>query len=85
MPRFSGAEIQELVRRACYEPMREAQRSKTFKVCGELSDGVPIYQACDEADPDAKRMSLLDIPAEQLKLRAVSRVYYAIFFRLMMS
>jgi len=76
MSRFSGADIKEFIRRACYEPIREAQRSKTFKVCGELSDGVPIYQACDEADSEAKEISLLDIPAEQLKLRDVSRAYF---------
>ena len=50
--------------------MREAQRSKTFKISGE------IYQVCDATDPEAKEMSLLDIPPELLKLRNVTRVYY---------
>jgi len=48
--------------------MREAQRSKTFKLCGEF------YQICDATDPEANEMSLLDIPTEQLKLRDVTRV-----------
>ena len=72
--RFSGANIKELVRKASYEPRKEAQGSKTFKISGQLSDGTPIYQACSETDPEAQEMSLLDIPVSQLKLRNITRV-----------
>jgi len=54
--------------------MREAQKSKTFKLNGEF------YQVCDATDPEAKEMSLLDIPPELLKLRKVSRVYFEDFW-----
>jgi len=71
--RFSGALIKELVRKASYEPRKEAQKSKIFKICGTLPDGAPIYQACSETDPQAQEMSLLDIPESQLKLRGLTR------------
>jgi len=71
--RFSGAEIKELVRRASYEPRKEVQKSKTFKICDTLPDGVPVYQACSETDPQALEMSLLEISESQLKLRDVTR------------
>jgi vacuolar protein-sorting-associated protein 4 len=69
---YSGADINILIRDACYGPLRKAQAATHFKPVDTLEDGKLVYQPCDPSEPDAQPMSMLDIPGPQLRLKIVS-------------
>ena len=74
--RYSGADINILIRDACYGPLRKAQVATHFKPVDTLEDGKLVYQPCDPSDPDAQQMKMLDIPGPQLKPKIVSIVRF---------
>jgi len=74
--RYSGADINILIRDACYGPLRKAQVATHFKPVDTLPDGKLVYQPCDPSDPDAQQMNMLDIPGPQLRLKVVSIVSF---------
>ena len=48
---FSGSDIDNLVKNACYEPLRKFQRAKFFRKIGEKnSKGQDILEACAPSD-----------------------------------
>jgi len=72
--RYSGADINILIRDACYEPLRNAQVATHFKVVDQLPDGKPVYQPCSPNDPQAQPMKMFDIPGPQIKLKGATLV-----------
>jgi len=71
MDSFSYQNIVDLVRLAAYEPIRELQKAKYFKISKERDQ---VYEACASDDPEAKEMPLLDIPYEDIKPRKITMV-----------
>jgi len=69
---YSGADINILIRDACYGPLRKVQVATHFMPVEALPDGRPIYQPCDPSEPGAQPMNMLDIPGDQLRLKLVS-------------
>lgn len=67
--RFSYQNIVDLVRLAAYEPIRELQKAKYFKASGDQR-----YEACSSDDPEAKEMSFLDIPYDNINPRKITMV-----------
>lgn len=78
MIRYSGADINVLVRDACFEPLRKAQSASHFKIIDIKEKGKPLYQPCSPSDPQAQKMSMFDVPGPQLKLRNVNLVNFTV-------
>jgi len=72
--RYSGADINILIRDACFEPIRNAQNATHFKIIDALPDGKSVYQPCLPTDSGAQPMKMYDIPGSQLKLKGASLV-----------
>ena len=73
--RFVSSDIIAMVKYACYEPMREAQNARHFRLV--TSKKQQKYEPCDESV--GEEMELLDIPAENVKLRDLQ--FVRILFR----
>jgi len=65
---YSYQNMLELIRVARYEPVRELQKAKYFKL---VSEG-KVYEACDSEDPEGQEMSFVDIPFEKIKQRKIT-------------
>jgi len=68
---YSGSDISTLVRDACYEPLRRCREAEYFKVAEVRPEGL-IYEACAPSEPGAKKMTMMDLQGDQLKLPEVT-------------
>lgn len=63
---FSGSDIATVVKGALMEPVRKCNRAQYFVEVRE--GGVPKYAPCEPTTAGARRMGLMDVPANSLKL-----------------
>ena len=77
--RYSGADINVLIRDACFEPIRKAQEATHFRIIDKLPNGLPVYQPSIPTYPGAKKMKMFDVSGPQLRLRGVALVKLRLF------
>jgi len=65
---YSYKNLADLIRLASYEPVRELQKAKYFKLINKENQ---IYEVCDPTDSEAQEISFLDIPYESVKQREI--------------
>jgi vacuolar protein-sorting-associated protein 4 len=74
LSRYSCADLNILIRDACFQPLRKAQNATHFKVIKKNNQGKDVYTPCPPSDPQGIMKRMLDIPGDQLTLPFVSIV-----------
>ncbi len=69
---FTGSDINQLVKNACYEPLRKFQDAVYFKKIGTNSKGQPIYMACSKSEPGSIHVDKDKLNGDQIKKNVIN-------------
>ena len=64
---FSGSDLNQLIKNACYEPLRKFQVATHFKIVSTTPDGRPCFMSCDPTDLDAQLIDRTSLKGDQVQ------------------
>lgn len=68
---YSGSDLNQLIKNACYEPLRKFQSAQFFKQIGTNPNGTPRYMACAPSDYGAIKLDKTTLKGDQIERNPV--------------
>ena len=69
--RYSGSDINGLIKNACYEPLRKFQSAKYFKQVGTGPSGKAIWMPCGPSESGATKIDKTKLTSEEIKKNTI--------------
>lgn len=69
---YSGSDINNLIKNACYEPLRKFQQAVFFKQVGVNKSGGPIWTPCSPSEPGATKVDKMKLSGDDIKKNTIS-------------
>lgn len=63
---FSGSDLNQLIKNACYEPLRKFQTAVFFRHVANTPDGRPQFMACAPSEPGAQRIDKAKLKGDEI-------------------
>ena len=69
---YSGSDLNNLIKNACYEPLRKFQSAVFFKQVGTSPKGRPLWMPCSPSEPGATKIDKTKLTGEDVKKNAIT-------------
>lgn len=64
---FSGSDLNQLIKNACYEPLRKFQVATHFRKTGTTPDGRTRYMACAPSEPGSVKLAKETLKGDEIE------------------
>ena len=69
---YSGSDINNLIKNACYEPLRKFQAAVYFRQAGTGAGGRPLWMPCGPSEPGATKIDKSKLTGEDVKKNPIT-------------
>lgn len=69
--KYSGSDINSLIKNACYEPLRKFQSTKYFKNVGKTPEGKAVWMPCGPSEPGATKIDKSKLTSNEIRKNTI--------------